>query len=141
MRLLAVSGGTPVVIEVIGHDGGVTHRLGLPEGRAEHVADQLRALLPGLATKPLDNRPSLKLNRAVEVRLSTAYRPLRHDAAPRSARAIVTALGTLASDETMALQWVLGRERHAQPVPSRLEGLAGEAQGPHPPAAWHEQAR
>jgi hypothetical protein len=127
MRLLAVSGGTPVVIEAIGHDGGVTHRLGLPEGRAEHVADQLRALLPGLTTKPLDNRPSLKLNRAVEVRLSTAYRPLRHDAAPRSARAIVTALGTLASDETMALQWVLGRERHARPVPSRLEGLAGES--------------
>ena len=127
MRLLAVAAGTPLLVEAVGQDGGVTHRLGLPEGRAENVADQLRALLPGLATDRVDSRPPLQLSRAVELRLSTAYRPLRYDNAAQSARVILTALGTLAADESVALQWVLGRERRARPVPNRLEGLAGES--------------
>ena len=127
MRLLAVSAGTPTVIESVGTTSGVIHRLGVAEGRAEHVADQLRAILPGLATIVVPEREPLELNRSVEVRLSTAYRPLRTDDGGQASRTLLTALGSLNEGETLALQWVLGRERRASPVSSQLQHVAGES--------------
>jgi hypothetical protein len=127
MRLLAVGAGTPTIIESVGTANGIVHRLGVPEGRAEHLGEQLRAILPGLATITVPEREPLKLNRSVEVRLSTAYRPLRSDGTKQSSRTLLTALGSLNADETLALQWVLGRERRPKPVSSQLQHVAGES--------------
>jgi hypothetical protein len=47
-RLLATSGGTPLVLEVVGSTDSVTHRLGVMESRAGGLATQLRQAVPGL---------------------------------------------------------------------------------------------
>jgi len=114
-------------VESVGTSNGVVHRLGVAEGRAEHVGEQLRSLLPGLATTRVDERPPLTLNRSVEVRLSTAYRPLRSDGTEHSSRSLLTALSSLHASETLVLQWTLGHERRPKPVSSQLRHIAGES--------------
>jgi type IV secretory system conjugative DNA transfer VirD4/TraG family protein len=126
-RLLATTAGTPVVAEVVGSTGTVEHRLGLIEGHAEGVIDQLRAVMTGLSVEEVGTRPPLSATHAVELRLSTKRRPLRTDDNMGVNRAILTALAHLRRGERLTLQWVLGRTLPATPVPNQVEGLGRES--------------
>jgi hypothetical protein len=126
-RLLATAAGCPVVIETVGTPGLVEHRLALPAARAEAMADQLRAALPGLAVEPLSKRPALVATRAVELRLSTKRRPLRTDDLAGVSRALLTAVAQVRRGERLSIQWVLGRPLAGVAVPNRLEGVSRES--------------
>ncbi len=108
-RLLATTSGWPVVVEAIGSPGRVTHRLAIPAVRTESVIDQLRAALPGLSLEGLDDRAPLPLRQAVELRLSTARRPLRTDDPASVSRPVLTALAQVHRGERLSLQWLLAR--------------------------------
>lgn len=126
-RLLAAIAGRPIVLEAVGSAASVQHRLALPEGRAETVARQLQASLPGLALERLGAHPVLAVSRAVELRLSTRLRPLSTDEAASVSRALLTALAYPNRGESLALQWVLGRSLPSVAVPNRVSGLSPES--------------
>lgn len=125
-RLLSAARG-PVVIEAVGSPSMVEHRLALPVGRSESLADQLRAAIPGLALEALDARPELDVTRATELRLSTARRPLRTDDVAGVSRALLTGLAGGHRGERLSIQWVLGRSLAPMAVPNRLDGMTHES--------------
>jgi hypothetical protein len=125
-RILASTGGTPLVIEAVGSAGTVEHRLGLVAGHAESVVDQLRAALPGLAIESLGHRPAVHVNRLVELRLSTRLRPVSGDIAGTS-RALLTALAQAHKHEYLSVQWVLARRLPPRWVPAHATGIDRES--------------
>jgi hypothetical protein len=126
-RLLATTAGTPLIVEAVGSVGTVEHRLGVHPGRAEGVVRQLRTAIPGLAIEKLDERPNMKIERAVELRLSTRRRPLRTDDIAGTSRSILTALAQVGRGEQLVLQFVLWRRLAATPVPNHLEASEHQA--------------
>lgn len=126
-RLLAASGGQPIVVEAVGSAGVVEHRLALPVGRAESVVDQLRAVMPGLAIETLSVRPPLAVSHAIELRMTTRRRSLRVDDQAGVNRALLTALAHPHKHEYVVMQWVLGRSLPALAVPNRLEAVGRES--------------
>ncbi len=105
--LLATSGDAPLVIETVGHAGGVEHRLGLPARRAVSVVEQLQDALPGLGLQTLDARRPIDASRALELRLSTPTRSLHRQQAELVSRALLTALALTRRGEELVLQWQL----------------------------------
>jgi RecA/RadA recombinase len=126
-HVLATVGGHPVVLEALGRAGTVEHRLGVPAVRADGVAEQLRAAIPGLAVEPIRTRPVLELTRATALRLSTRRRPLRTDDMAGISRAILTALAEVHRGERVVIQWVLGRPLAPLAVPNQLVGWDTES--------------
>src|SRR5471032_2401872 len=92
LRLLAASSATPVILEAVGVRGGVVHRLAVPEAPAPMLLQQMRAALPTVGFVRLDDRPSIAVDRAVEVCLSTTSRPLGVTETESVCRALLTAL-------------------------------------------------
>lgn len=119
-RLLATAAGGPVVIESVGHGGLVAHRLALPTTTSASLTDQLQAALPGLLVAAADERPEVMATRAVQLRLSTAQRPLSSDDPAGVSRAILTALAHTRRGEHLTLQWLLGRTIAPAVVPNYL---------------------
>ena len=120
-RLLAATAGTPVLIEVVGARGIVKHHLAVRDGRVGEVTSQLRTAIPGLAIEKLHERPNVKIDRAVEVRLSTRLRPLKTDDPAGTSRAVLTALAHVGNGESLTLRYELGRRLAATPVPNQLQ--------------------
>ena len=121
LRLLAASSAVPIVIEAIGVRGGVVHRIALPTAAAPMLLEQMRAALPTVGFVRLDARPLLTIDRAVEVRLSTASRSLSLDEAEAVCRALLTALSTVRKAESVVLQWQLVGAVGPVPVGNKAE--------------------
>lgn len=119
-RLLATTGGQPVVIESTASPGHVEQRLALPARTAAGVVDQLRAALPGLSIEGARKRPVVRVRRAVTLRLTTRRRSLRTDDPGSVSRAVLTALAHLHRGEHVSLQWVLVRPLPAVAVPNHV---------------------
>jgi hypothetical protein len=117
-RMLAGSKATPVVVEAIGIDRGVIHRLALPEAAAPMLLAQMRAALPAIGFVKLESRPPVEVDRAVEMRLSTRSRPLDTKGSETVCRALLTALATVRNGESLVLQWQLVRAVAPLPVGS-----------------------
>lgn len=126
-RVLATVGGGPAVLEVVGSSGHVEHRLALPAAQAVGIAQQMQAVIPGLAIQTATDRPELNVAHGVEVRLSTRRRPLRTDDIASTNRAILTALAGARRDERLAIQWLLGRSLAPVAVPNQLVGWDAES--------------
>ncbi len=105
-RLLASSKTTPTLIEAVGTDTGVVHRIALPRGRAGMLVEQISAALPAIGFTALPAPLELMVDRAVELRLGTNERPLRAEAEPIS-RALLGALASPRRGESLVLQWHL----------------------------------
>lgn len=127
MRLLATTGGSPIILEATGRPGMVEHRLGVPDGRHGSVVDQLRAAVPGLRVDELSSRSRVPVERAVELRLSTAHRPLRTSELPAVSRSVLAALAGVGAGETLTLTWVLGPTRLPIAVPNKVEHISGNS--------------
>ena len=131
MRLLATTGGAPLLLEAIGHRGKVEHRLTLLEGHAHHLTSQLRVTIPGLGIEGVtktEASPSATppFSQAVELKLSTRRRSLRTDTADDVGRAVLTALAH-AGDEVLVLQWILNASLLARSVPNKIDSLPAES--------------
>lgn len=122
-QVLASLGGAPVVLEAVGRSGIVEHRLGLPARRVEGVLEQARSALPGLSLTPFD-RADLDAVRALELRLTSAQRPLRIDQSELVGRAVLTALAQARAGEMLVVQWRLLGVLPAARVPSTADGEA-----------------
>ena len=123
-RLLAVAAGAPVVIETVGREGAVEHRLALPPARADAVIEQLRTAVPGLGVVTLEGRSPIEPRRALELRLTTSQRALRIEQAESVSRAVLTALALARRGEQLVLQWQL---LTAMP-PTRVASGAGSGE-------------
>ena len=62
-RMLAGSKVAPVVIEAVGIDRGVVHRLALPEAASPMLLAQMRAALPAIGFVKLEDRPPVEIDR------------------------------------------------------------------------------
>lgn len=127
MRLLATTAGSPMILEAVGRPGAVEHRLAIPEGRHGNVAHQLRAALPGLRVDALPSRSPVPVERAVELRLSTAHRPLRTTDLTAVSRSVLAALSDVGAGETLTLTWVLGPTLLPIAVPNKVEQISGNS--------------
>ena len=130
MRLLSATGGTPLVVEALGRFGRVEHRLHIAEGRAPAVTTQLRQAIPGLGIEGIsrdDANASLPVfQRAIELRLSTARRPIRTEQIEVTSSAVLTALAHVGQGEAVLLQWVLRSPLPPMTVPNKIEHLHNE---------------
>jgi hypothetical protein len=121
LRLLAASNAAPIVIEAVGVRAGVVHRLALPDAAAPMLLEQIRAALPAVGFLRLADRPSLTVDRAVEVRLSTTSRHLSVEQAESVCRALLTALCTVRAGESVVLQWQLISAAPSVPIGNHVE--------------------
>jgi hypothetical protein len=107
LRALATSRATPIVIETTGMQSGVIHRMALPTAPSGTLIEHLGVAVPGIGFARLARRPPITIDRAVEVRMTTAGRPLRSDDAQSVNRTLLTALNAVRSGEMVVLQWQL----------------------------------
>lgn len=128
MQLLATAGGTPLVLDALGQFGRVEHRITLREGRAAALTAQLRHAIPGLGIEGVSREEQVPgFNRAIEVRLSTARRPLHGDRAEMVNGALLTAVAHVGRSEALLLRWVLQSALAPSAVPSKIEHLHDES--------------
>lgn len=127
VRLLVDGGGQPLVIESVGYAAAVEHRLGLPAGQADAVANQLVSAIAGLALEPTRVRPVLRIDHALELRTSTRQRALASNDVSGLSRALLSALAHVRRGERLSLQWLLGRSVGASAVPSQVSEWANES--------------
>lgn len=129
LRLLAASRAVPVILEVLGTDRGVVHRLGLPHATAPMLVEQLRGALPSVGFPKLPGRPPVIVNRAVEIRLSSPLRSIDTRESTSVSRALLTAIASVRSDESLTLQWQLARVVAPSPVANNAQKPAVESWG------------
>lgn len=124
MRLLASSGGSPVVLEASATSHVVEHRLGVAEGHATQAVSQLRSAIAGIGVEGVrpTNEP-IRFEQVVELRLSTRRRPLRTNVAADTMRSLLSALAQARRDEHVLLQWILSRPSGPRAVPNKIELL------------------
>ena len=118
-RLIAASSAAPVILEAVGVRGGVVHRVALPQAPAPMLLKQIGAALPAVGFVRLATRPTVAVDRAVEVCLSTTSRQLGVEHAEAVCRALVTALGGVEVGESVVLQWQLVGATAPRPVGNR----------------------
>lgn len=128
LRLLAAAKAAPVVLEAVGVRGAVVHRIALPSAAAQMLLEQIRAALPAIGILRLGERPSVMVDQAVEIRLSTAARPLAVEHDEAVSKALLTALSWVRGGESIVLQWQLVGSAHPAPVESD--------KGVSSPSAW-----
>jgi hypothetical protein len=129
LRQLAATKAAPVVLEAVGREGRVSHRIGVPAGVAVTVRRQLRAAAPQVTFERLSERPEISFDRATQVSLSTRRRPVRTEDIEAVSRSLLIALAAVGRDEVLLLRWVLSGSLAPSPVPTR----ATES-----PEAWPE---
>lgn len=128
MQLLAATAGTPVVLDALGQFGRVEHRITVSEGRAAALATQLRHALSGLGIEGVSREEVMPVfNRAIELRLSTARRPLQSDQLEIVSGAVLTALAHVGRGEALLLQWVLKSALPQAVVPNKIDQLHSES--------------
>jgi hypothetical protein len=125
MRVMATNGGRPLVIEAVGNGGQVVHQIGTVTNKAGNLDRQLRSVLPGVAIKA-EVRVHTPADRSLKLLLSTNRRALRPDDEGNLSRALLAALSATGKNESIVLQWTLGRRLSSEPVPSQLGSLAHE---------------
>lgn len=131
-RRLPTLAGWPLIVEAIGHDGLVRHRMAVPVSRERTITRQLRAELPGLGIEADSSAPIKQFQMAGEVRLTSRRRSVATTDLAGASRAILTALAQAGQGELLLLQWVLGHPLHPQATPSSSTTLSRES--------WVEQA-
>jgi hypothetical protein len=124
-RLIATTGGKPIVVEAVGQAGMVHHQVGVVAERAGAITRQLRAALPGAAVTPGESLTG-PLDRAVALRLNTRRRTLRSNDG-EIGRALLAALSATGKGERVVLQWTLGKALHPEAVPSQLSTISHES--------------
>jgi len=132
-RRLPAIAGWPLVIEAIGRQGMVQHRIGVPLSRQIAITQQLRAEVPGVGVEEDSLEPIGKLQAAGEIRLSTRRRAIITSDLGSTSRALLTALAMAqGKNEVLVMQWILGRPLHPHATPSGSSPLS--------PETWFEQA-
>ena len=125
-RLLATADASPIIVEAVGSLDLVTHRIGVPEGYAGGLANQLRQALPGLHLEAI-TRPVPVISRAVKLRLSTRRRQLRIDDRVHSAESLLAALSHVGAKESFLLQWVLTKPLVPTSIPNHFRQIGYES--------------
>lgn len=120
-RMLASSGGRPLVVESTGARGMVIHRLAVPYAKQKNIIRQMQAAMPGIEVVEdfgPEAREPLVANRVLSLAMSSPYRSLNTESMSSTCSAILTALAGVRGDERLVLQWVLGRHLAPRAIPS-----------------------
>jgi len=116
-----------VVLEARGADGGIEHRLGLPQSRSQLIVRSAQAAMPGLRLDPVETTVPLPGLRAWQVRFTTHRRALRSDDSATVARGILGVLGNLQKGELLVMQWSLGTRLGAVAIPNKFEDFTHDS--------------
>jgi len=115
---MATTAGVPLMLEIVGKTDDAQHFLTVPRSRAGAAMQQLRVAIPGTSTIRQLSRPDIPVARAIAVRLSSRYRPLRTDDPTGLSQAVLHALTHVGKDEHLVLQWFLGHPLPAIAIPA-----------------------
>jgi hypothetical protein len=113
-----------IALEVEAWTGQVVYRIGIPAESVSRVDQLLAALIPDCAITIARARE--ELTDAWRVELSTRHRPLEVSRPEQVTRALLAGLTTAKTDETIVLQWLLGRTHAPRPVASATSSSAVE---------------
>jgi Type IV secretion-system coupling protein DNA-binding domain/TraM recognition site of TraD and TraG len=103
-----------IALEVEASGGEISHRIGVPPPATDRVEQLVAALIPsGALTRT--RRPN-DLPDGWRITLTTRQRPLQLADPERVSRAVLAALSAARKDETIVLQWLLGRTVAPRPV-------------------------
>ena len=116
-----------IVLQVVAEAGAIEHHIGLPAAKEQALVHQLRQALPGVGTEVLDLSPQVEVDLAWRLWLSTRRRPLAIDQAEALAGGLLAALGSVASDELLILQWILGPVRRPLFVTTKTPGVHSDS--------------
>ena len=112
----------PLVFELSGQAGKVEYRVGATPPVLATLTDRLEAFCPAVTTSPMTRRLP-KDGWGWSVRLETANRALRTDQGEVAARSVLSALGRLATKESVTVQWLVGPRLPAVAVPNSVDEL------------------
>lgn len=118
-----IAGVPTIVFETWATPAGIIHRIGVPWQKADHIASQLRTLIPGIAVVEDASRPKPLWTYAVELGMSDQSRSLRTDGnvAEDVSSSLLASVQTLGDGETVMWQWIL-----TPAVRERMPESAGE---------------
>jgi hypothetical protein len=97
-----------ITFEVVGIQGHVHYRLGVPSVYAAEITRKLQSFVPSVVVEPVVRHEVGSPTRAWQLSLTTSVRPLRVDHGESVSRAVLSALTSTGKDEVLFLQWVLG---------------------------------
>ncbi len=112
----------PLVFELSGQARSVEYRGGATPPVLATLTDRLEAFCPAVTTSPMTRRLP-KDGWGWSVRLETANRALRTDQGEVATRSVLSALGRLATKETVTVQWLVGPRLAAIAVPNHVDEL------------------
>jgi hypothetical protein len=107
-------GRPPLALDIVAGDGGIEHRLAIPESNAEALTAQLQAALPGIRLEVLENEVKPSTKQAVELRATSRIFPMAVDRTDAGAAALLASLQPLGAGELVHVQWLI----RAAPVPA-----------------------
>lgn len=122
---------SPLAFEVCSQAGSIGYRVGTTRGSGDAFVDRVHAFCPTVTTAST-SRPLPSEGWAWSIRFDTRTRPLRADQAQTAAQAVTTALGRVATGETVVVQLLVGPRLPAMSVPNAIDTL--------PTGSWLERA-
>lgn len=130
-----------VVLEVVGDERGLAHRLYAPRSALDVLRAQLRGVLPSLRFEPLSPADSIAWTAAARLRWAGAYPVLQSDQVEPTAAALLGCFAQLGPHEAVRLRWVLSPTRR----PRLPQGERGQRQAlpwfmPPEPSGEHLRA-
>ena len=116
----------PVALEMWGHRGSVSIRVGANRIYVKRVLTILRQFVPSIVVEAVE-RPPVSDGEAWRLVFGSQRRPLRVEQPEVVSRAVLGAVVSASGSSTVVMQWVLGRRVSAMPVPNRLTYLPSES--------------
>ncbi|MFD9431464.1 type IV secretory system conjugative DNA transfer family protein [Streptomyces sp. NPDC060002] len=126
-RLLHVSS---MAFEVEATEAGIQYRLVVPEGTADFLTGQLRALVPGSTAQPAGaDGAAHQWTLAVELGQANPRRSLGTVNPKAISASLLASLQGLGRAEALLLQWVVSPALRQRPPVEREEGMARRSMG------------
>jgi len=113
---------SPIVFELVARKGSVEYRVGTDPGTLRSFINQVHAFCPTVTISETE-RTVPSTGHAWSVRFDSRVRPLDTDQAVSLSQTLVSALGQLARDETVVIQWMIGRRLPPMAVPNAIDTL------------------
>lgn len=103
-----------IALEVEARDGVIVHRIGVPAPAATRVEQLFTTLVWGSVLTPAARRAELP--DAWRITLTGQHRPLQVAEPERMSRAVLAAITAAGKNESVVVQWLLGRTHAPRPV-------------------------
>lgn len=107
-----------LVFETWASPRGITWRLAIPSGAAQHIASQLRTLAPGVTVTKDTDREEIDWTVSVSIGMTSPSRQLRIANPSDLAASLLASVQALRAEEATLIQWVITPAPY-EPLPAK----------------------